>query len=235
VRNTAWTLVGALVVFLTYVVKEIFRERLKNISESLTSTENIYTIHQDTDVLWEKLMSLESQLAALGSQGGRADPASSANIAKLIQRNAKTLSERVSNASIMFDQTSRLLDKLPSRQRHLRSERDRLAIELEDMKKAVKATETAVGHTATGAGSADPLKTLTELAQQSLPIVQAGLVQIKIAVLSDQVLETARSARKGAETLYTYCTWASYLLYAIGFTLALLAQLRGAGEIFKTG
>jgi hypothetical protein len=64
-HSTAWTLVGAALVFVTLVVKDIFSEHLKELSEALSDAESVYTIHQDSDLLWIKLAALETQIATL--------------------------------------------------------------------------------------------------------------------------------------------------------------------------
>jgi hypothetical protein len=64
--------------------------------------------------------------------------------------------------------------------------------------------------------------------------VKVATLQIRIGTLADQVLQTVKSAQKRAESKYKWCTRVSYLLYAIGWGLALFAQLHGA-ELFKVG
>ena len=65
-------------------------------------------------------------------------------------------------------------------------------------------------------------------------IANVTTVQIKIGTLADQVLLTVRTAQRRAETQYKWFTRMSYLLYAIGWGLALYAQLHGE-ELFKVG
>jgi hypothetical protein len=64
-RKRRLTIAGALVVFLTFVVKEQIRDYLKDLKDSLAAADSLYTIEQD-------IKTVELHTFALEEQGGAA-------------------------------------------------------------------------------------------------------------------------------------------------------------------
>lgn len=234
-HSTTWTLLGAGIVFLTFVVKDIITEHLKATSEALNEAESVYTLHQDSDLVWTKLIALETQLAALEDKLDPANPLSVEKTTRRLHHDIKRVGDLTSNAKIWFEQVSRLLEKLPSRYKSLRIARDQLATEIKTVEDSVKAAKAASGREAPGKGSPSQSDAFSDEMREKLQIVNVSILQVKIGVFTDQVLQTVGTAQKRAETQYKWCTRASYILYAIGWTLAFVAQLRGAGDLLKVG
>ncbi|MGA2608324.1 MAG: hypothetical protein ABSH01_12825 [Terriglobia bacterium] len=234
-HSTTWTLLGAGLVFLTFVVKEIFSEHLKDLGGALNNAESVYTLHQDSDLLWAKLMEMEAQLAALEDKLDPAGPVSGKTVTNRLQNAIKMVGDLMSNSKIWFDQVSRLLERLPSRHKSLRIARDQLATEIKKVEDAVKAAKAASGSTTPGKDSPNQAAGISDKVGEVLELVNVTILQVKIAVFTDQVLETVRTAQKRADSQYKWCARTSYLLYAIGWALALIAQLHGGGDILKVG
>jgi hypothetical protein len=64
-RRTGLVIAGALVVFLTFVVKEEIRDELKDLRDSLAAAESLYTIEQDIRIVELHTFTLEEQASTI--------------------------------------------------------------------------------------------------------------------------------------------------------------------------
>jgi chromosome segregation ATPase len=219
-HSTTWTLAGAGLVFVTYVVKEIFSEQLKDVSGALSDAESLYTLHQDSDLLWIKLAKVETQVATVRDKVESASTPGAGTWVNRLHNAHENVKDLMTNARIWFEQTSRLVEKLSSRHKGLLLARDALANEIKNVQ-----------------GEVEKLKlptTPAEEAAQAALIVKVTTLQIKIGALAEEAQTTVRAAQHRAEIQYKWFTRLSYLLYAMGWGLALYAQLHGE-ELFKVG
>lgn len=208
-----WILVGALIVFATFVFRDGFREYLKDISDSLTAAENLYAI-QDNDILVQNIAALQEQVSVLSDKIDGKNVPSQNDYPAVVTRDSQRLKDLIMHLQIMFQRASRLVDKLPSNQKPIRKQRDELRAKIERMTAEIK----------NRAVDPDPHK---QLILQKVEIMKVATLQIEALVFTDGVLDTTRRIQFAAESLYGYCKRVSYLLYTLGWGLALFGRLRG--------
>jgi hypothetical protein len=144
-HSTTWTLVGAGLVFVTFVVKDIFSEQLKELGDALSDAESVYTIHQDSDLLWIKLAALETQIATLRDKVESASTAGAETYVNRLHNANSNVRDLMSNAKIWFEQTSRLLERLPSPDESVLAARDEVVAEIANVENEVKAMKAPTG------------------------------------------------------------------------------------------
>lgn len=144
-HSTTWTLAGAVLVFVTYVVKDIFSEQLKDLSDALSDADSVYTLHQDSDLLWIKLAQVETQVATVRDKvESAATPGAETWVNRLHNAHAN-VKDLMTNARIWFEQTSRLVDKLSSRHKDILAARDELATEIKNVQSEVEKLKLPTG------------------------------------------------------------------------------------------
>jgi hypothetical protein len=129
-RKRRLIVAGSFIVIATFLAKDVFRERLKDLSDSLAATERIESEGEARHVLLE-----QQNILALAQREMQADQAGTLEApSKLtLQMDANYLRQGHSEASEDIENISVLLDKLPQRGewvRHLQTERDEVRQEL---------------------------------------------------------------------------------------------------------
>jgi hypothetical protein len=141
-RRKQWLLVaGAVIVAATFLVKDVFRDRLKELSASISTAERIESEDEARQVLLEEQNTLALAQRTMQDQGKLQKPPSKLTL----QMDANLLWQSYSEVSENVENISSLLDKLPQRgeyARYLRGERDDmrqdLAKKLIEIQKSVK-------------------------------------------------------------------------------------------------
>jgi hypothetical protein len=214
VRRYFLTIVGALIVFGTFVFKEAFRDYLKDRADSVTAAETQFILEQEIGGVSEQLLGIERQLNSSNTTGeGRQ---SDDNYANDIQREIRMLEERELDLGITFDRISRLIEKFPSSSGWLQKSREDMGATLGTFHKHIERLKEQ------SKKEAEKAETLTML---RLCEVEVAAVEVPVAAYGGHVLEAAREQQDGLESLYRICTIASYILYTVGWALALFGRL----------
>jgi hypothetical protein len=219
-RRTGLVIAGALVVFLTFVVKEEIRDELKDLRDSLAAAESLYTIEQDIRIVELHTFTLEEQASTIEirQRSAAGDPATlrypreiKTTIAMMRERDAllKRDSERVSGLA------DRVSNKAP-----LKSPLAKMG---DTISKFHEATESKVKEL-----EAAPQDAAT-LALAQLDVGYLLIADAPVLVAGGDLLEAIRRQEEGLETIYGWCSRLAFLLYVFGWALSLYGSLSGHG------
>jgi hypothetical protein len=211
---------GALVVLATFLVKEVLRDWLKGLSDSIAAAQNVESQGQAQTVLLAQQLQLslaQSQLAAALATPQKAPTISRVNL----QTEVATLRQLCAQASKDVEDTSALLDKLPQRgegARYLREKRDEIRQNLEKLQKESQKTVTT---------NLVPSPSWQNHVSVLLGILAVDVFELKVVLWDVDVASAAKRTKEAADKLYEFCTWLFYFLYAAGVGIALWGALLG--------
>jgi len=207
---------SALILLLTFIFKEVLKEHLKELQDSLQSAEALNRTETGQSALSVENLTLQQEIEELRQGAKDGLKADQRDYSEMIGRDILTGQQMRAHLGASFDSVSRLVDKLPSGAGDLRQQRDELRTEVDGVDK----------------GAADTLKPssrrdLSRAVEVKVTIARLTGEEIPVALLGDLALTRARSVQEAAERLYRICGWASYVLYVTGVALALYATLSG--------
>lgn len=203
------TLIGALIVFVTFVGKDAIRERYKEQADSILSAVNRFSIigeverhgaGQQTIAVW-LMYELSSGLAKK----------------EIIGTQLSILFEREINSVAELSALGEILKRAPE----------------ENLKKRLDDTVQRLGALSQDRigviGMLAPPDRSTANLDEQVESLSAAYDKIEDEVLnlSADVRTFAEKRLESAERHYQWWTWVSYCLYALGWGLALFARLRG--------
>lgn len=196
--------IGVVIAFGTFVVKDAMRERLKDLSDSISKAEQVYSSHESVDLISLQLIRMETEIVLY-----RSDSKPNQVVAA-----AKAMANEVdSMVPASFAAVKEVLDKLPGREAFdgaAESIKKKIDDAHEEMQKSLKELN----------DSKNP-----DAVFIVLRAAQSELVEIRIALLADAVLDRAKQVRGAAEKQYATCTWVSYfLLYPLGLVTGLIGR-----------
>lgn len=211
---------GAAVVLATFLVKEVLRDWLKGVSDSIAAARNVESQDQAQTVLLvqqERLSSVQSRLAA-----ALATPQKAATISKInLETEVATLQQLCAQAANDVKDTSALLDKLPQRgegARYLRGERDEIRQDLENLQNETQKTVTT---------NLVPTPSWQNHVSVLIGFLAVGMFELKVALWDIGVASAAKRTKEAADRLYDLCTWLFYFFYGLGVGLGLWGALIG--------
>src|ERR1035437_1678792 len=217
-HSRAFTIIGAIIVLFTFLVKEVFRETVKELRDSLAEARRVEleAERNDNSVLDDvnlrlRLGQIQSLLAA--ARVGGTLPGSN-----LLQEVADT-TEVLANAEQRFDRVSGILDKLPGHTEALKANRDKLQHDLSDLKKNVNDSLSKGLH----AKEQGPINHVLVL----VGLIQVLVLDIKLVPLQTAVVETARRAKERAAAAYDTCSYTFWTLHLIGWGIGLTGLIYG--------
>jgi len=206
----------AVIALLIFVVKEILKENLKELHDSLASAETQFRNESGQTTISMQILLAQQQIQnlQLQAQAGRNDPQH--DYSAMIAQDTITVQQIQANVNSDFDSTSRLIDKLPSGAQDLRQLRDQTRTQLaktdEQVKDMLKPT---------------PAHDVWRLISVKVAMVQAVIQILPVAVLGDRALTRAQQAQEATETLIRLCSLTVYFLVFFGMALGLYAILTG--------
>lgn len=219
-RGRLLTFLGASLLLLTFLAKEVFKERLKDLTDEISNTQNFNEVERQLQTVIgfnvDLTMSLQYFWHQYYSDKGIQNHYT---VSGDVRAEMYSMDQWVAASRVRYERTTRLLNQLPGAD-VLRRQGDalRLLIEAEEhqsdqMSKKINAT-------------ASP----TQADIQDL----AGLMVIykmnetgAISQLEDRVLAEATKTRERYQTEYNWCRWVTYFCYVIGWSLALYGRLHG--------
>ncbi len=211
---------GAVVVLATFFVKEVLRDWLKALSDSIAVAQNVESQSQAQTMILveqERLSLAQGQLAAALAAPQKAPAISKINL----QTEVATLQQLCSEAAKDFDDTSARFDKLTQKgkgARRLRGKRDELRQDLEKLQKEVQETVTT---------NLVPTPSWENHVPVLLGIAAVGVFELKVVSWQFDVASEAKRAKEAADRLYNLCTWLFYSCYVLGVGLGLWGALLG--------
>jgi methyl-accepting chemotaxis protein len=239
-----WAIVGATVILGTFLVKDVKSDSLKDLIDSIDSAENTYLIRTENHRNLRELKAYKKEFEefrqhlkkpvvhgtnANSSNLNDFDPDTSNNSeSKDFDLAALSLAREEQTANNeLLDDLIRLAEKLPEgpRKEELNA--------LDHKNWAIKISIEVIWRSMT-----DPPKSVIDQAANIKSINQELYDESKtieqtsteIDSLSETILETAEAERKDDEFFFAIWTRVFYGLYLIGWTIGIIAILKGEGE-----
>jgi hypothetical protein len=215
------TFFGALIVFFTFIVKDALRENLKDLVDSLNAAEASAMASNETQMAIVALEAVQNRLDRIVGRG-ETDPEDRVDSSIAILQTTCSLYLAV------VAENSRLIERLPS---------DVAAKFEERIKGAAKAQEPINARylellqrqmpekQAPESQAQDRLRNINLYTQVVLLTTQIAAQEVEVKSIGREMLIAANGIRQQDERRYRWATWASYVLYALGWGLGLLGRL----------
>jgi len=218
-RRRILVVAGAAVVFLTFVVKETIRDYLRDLRDSLTAADSLFTVEGDINSIALHMVKLDEDMTAVSIK--RQVNGNSADYSTQIQNTLALLQLRDSALQSDFDRIKRLVEKMPPGARESTknnfSRMDELLMKFHDE------TERKTEQIKKG-----PRDSVTlGLAQVDLGLLI--VTDVPILKMGNDILEVARQQEERLDKLYSRYTTFAFILYVIGWGLGLYGALSGTG------
>jgi len=214
--------VGALIVFVTFLVKEGLRERLKDLVDSIDTAQSVFVAERENQQMSQRLAEIYrisvvsyDNMHNPAPQPGEAYPITIATIMSHYQ-GAYDAEQRLESELNAVD---RLLEKLPTDQN-----RDKKLNDLQTQFKAVQKTDEDFRNTPSPRSTSELKENLNSAVSLEH---QAWDTETAIQNLSLSILKDSAEVKKRDETYFKIATWGSYLLYCLGWGLGLIGKLFG--------
>jgi hypothetical protein len=205
---------GAIVVFVTFIVREGVREHLKDLVDSINSAQSSRVSNLTVGILYIQTQSVLEALHGLthaetsATGKSRNLQPSVAPTSDSVEHKMAALLNRVTLATTLFDDAKLIASKL--------GEDTVFTAQVERLKPAVEhANKCAEGLVIFDTATFDDCEKSTKL---TLDAVQR---------LEGIILGAAHAAQDRDELWYKRCTWASYFLYVLGWSLGVAGKKYG--------
>jgi hypothetical protein len=225
--------IGAGVVLATFVVKDVMKENLKDVNDSLGSAQNFYLsqtynifiqddlsyIKQEVDLALSALQSSEkNQFERRESVLRASAQAGNDHLNVVIEyvRNLASLIDKLQNETDKRDQVRILLVRCAQ-----------LSIEIKSLQNRIPQIFSLINH-----NSEDPqaLARLTEFTKDTEPIPgKTQSIMEEATKLTQSVVSDLAARKEETERNYERTTNLSYVLFALGWIIGLAGQLLGVG------
>jgi hypothetical protein len=222
-HNTRLIFFGALVVFTTFVIKDVLREQLKDLMDSVESAHSIFVLRHDTSMLNFRLQYLQGTADALADKLVRSKMVTQDGLRKDATAKIVLLDEQLDNLFVYCDNVARLVEKLP--------EKMSMTHHLHDL---VDATEHRALHQRAileHLREGEELKTLdsksSSVVGTTILEIQNAIPQLDFAIMTygEMTMREAERAKDVSKQTYGRWTRISYGLYALGWGLGLVGKL----------
>jgi len=206
----------AIILLLIFVVKEILKDNLQELHDSLVSAETQFRNESGQSAISMQILTVQMQIQnlKLEAEKGRTDPQH--DYSALIAQDIIAAQQFQANLNADFDSASRLINKLPAGARDLRQQRDQVHTKIEGMNQQVNDTL-----------KPNPKHDVWRLIDVKLAIVMTILEELPVVVLGDTALTAAQQVQGAAEALIRICTRALYVLGLLFLGLGLYATIAG--------
>jgi hypothetical protein len=224
-KKHSWfiTLLGGLIVFSTFVVKEGYRDRFKDVSDSITTAENNFVARKTANplpvfiaIVYRRIGRLEGEIRPKGKKSGPSEQAA--------RDEADVTLMKVDEIIAAVDNLSALIEKLPERSEDrilyddIKNRTDELVESKHKLEKSLMILRMF-----------DPrVKGNVEEVYSGARLVQSEadyLLTTYVGPLEKKLIKRAREYKKEQEISYHQATSLSYGLYAVGWMLALVGKL----------
>jgi hypothetical protein len=233
-HNRLVTFVGALIVFVTFVFKEGFREQLKELGDSIEGADSMFIVRSDVRALSDELDRVSHVLVDFETEVTSHAPnfKNEKATGAVVVRFAR-IDSAVASSTSLLNSTSSLLERLRDKDK-LMDEVGSLQENLKQMKESIGDAKLKLAIDADLPERAPKNKMLFNEFSERLDDIAYGFfrqnVELtdKINGLSGRVFRNAKELEESNKRWYKRCTSASYCLYSLGWGLGLLGRLYGA-------
>ena len=241
-RSQVLVVVGALIVFLTFVIKEGLREHWKGTADAIETAEYFYPLLAQSAEIRTGLRKLEDQQFK-STHPHSQDMLLHFSLFKIDEKFLTNQEETLDDLEMSAANRRILIDVLPA-ENSLRKEADRLDSQLAKLRATLYAVDQEManvnynetlaesGHTLDEdqrAGEFDKAEPHigAEVKQSYDALTSMGLAS---STLSKNVLEYAKAIRARNAHYSAYAWWISAFLFALGWGLGLVGKLYGVPE-----
>jgi hypothetical protein len=220
------SLVGALIVFVTYVVKEGFREHVKDLVDAAENGRNVFVIRNDNNTLAFQLLAIEDSLnAALNDIPKRGQEILSLDG---IERPMTILSHMQQDIGASLDNMAALTEKNHGNTSD-RTEIETLAKRYDGLRDYHKWLTEAIVEVRRG-----KYAVFEHVKHEELVKIEVLDLVVRTERLTDDTRDRGSSVLKAVgekkdkeQRYYGILTWVSYGLYTVGWSLGLLGKMFG--------
>jgi hypothetical protein len=210
------TFTGALIVFVTFVIKDGLREQLKDLVSSIDSAESVFAIRNDTSMTAMWLQRLQEQVDWIAEKIKLKGTTYSSDMVERMHSSLEIINEVHDCLTVSLDNIMQLLEKAPGQR-----ENEKKYKELEDRLRDLREQREALVMVFTR----EPMSVLWKIA----PLLnETQKASDDTRQLARDVLAEAAKERKSRETIVNAATWASYVLYTLGWGLGLAGRVYGS-------
>jgi len=208
---------SALLLLLIFVVKEILKDNLKELHDSIASAESQFRTEEGQSTISAQILVAQEQteLDRLKSSPDRNRP--HRDFSSLIVEDTAQAKQAKSDLNADFDSVSRLIDKLPSGARDLRQLRDQV-------RQHIDTTDRRITDALKPEASDDDLY---RFVKAKMALLFALTDEIGVTMLGDAALTRAQRAEAAQETIIRVCSWILYALTLTLLSLGVYAALTG--------
>lgn len=215
------TITGAVILLLTYTLKEVVKEKTKDQADLLRSADAIYRSEIGLSVLTTQSLIFRQIDEMSKIEQIRKNHAEEKRDYSEIVRNDEAVGQQLlGELNQSFDGVSRYVDQLPSGAVDLRQ-----ALELQ--RPNIDKVNTDVPKVLAPVATHDWIRAV----QVKLAIVATGTTEIPVVVLGDRVMTRSQEVQEACDKLYRFSGWAAYFLYAVGVSLTVYANLSGTKDV----
>jgi hypothetical protein len=207
---------GALIIFITFLVRETLRDYLRDLKESLAAAETLYTLEGDFQMLQTYLLKLDEGniLASVKEKAATAANPNERDYSEEISLSLQMMKQQDANIQANYSRLKDLVEKIPIGQDKLREPFSKIT---ETMRKWHDLAEQREKEFSGKPPNKDTL------AWAQLNLGYMWLMEATIITLGGDILEVAREEEKILEKAYNRYTVISIFLYASGLWLGCAA------------
>jgi hypothetical protein len=211
---------GALIIFITFLVRETLRDYLRDLKESLAAAETLYTLEGDFQMLQTYLLKLDEGniLASVKEKSATAADPNERDYSEEIRLSLQMMKQQDANIQANYSRLKDLVEKIPIGQDKLREPFSKITETMRKWHDLAEQREKDV--------SGKPRNKDT-LAWAQLNLGYMLLMEATIAKLGGEILGVAREEEKILEKAYNRYTVISVFLYALGLSLGVRGTLSG--------
>ncbi len=207
---------SALLLLLIFFVKEILRDNLKDLHDSIASAESQFRTEEGQSMISLQILVAQEQaeLDRLKSSPDRNGP--HRDFSSLIVEDTAQAKQAEADLNANFDSVSRLIDKLPSGASDLRQVRDQA-------RQNIDTTDQRITNALKPEADDDSYR----FVKAKMALMFALTDEIGVTMLGDAALTRAQRAEAALETLIRVCSRILYVLTLTLLGLGVYASLTG--------
>jgi hypothetical protein len=217
---------GATIVFLTFIVKEGWREKLKDLVETADSARKLYTLRADNVATSQKLNGITSEIEAIRAK----ITGTELGMTLLgINRSMLIYSGDLQQLDTEIANLSGLAEQMPHSDSYT-SRVDGLAKKLATLRAEFRSIGEQVARATPNAKpTGEPQPEDARNISAAMFAFGEHLIELHMQTntLTKELTERAETEKRAEEHKFRIATWSSYGLYAVGWLISLVGRLSG--------
>jgi hypothetical protein len=211
---------GALIIFITFLVRETLRDYLRDLKESLAAADTLYTLEGDFQMLQTYLLKLDegNVLASVKDKVATTTNPNERDYSEEISLSLQMMKQQNADLQADYSRLKDLVEKIPIGQ-------DKLREPFSEITETMKKWHDLAEQREKEFSGKPPNKDTLAWAQLNLGYM--WLMEATITRLGGEILEVAREEEKILEKAYNHYTVISIFLYALGLWLGVRGTLAG--------